>query len=379
MKSTKVLFSPVILPGLLLLAGCSGGALPEAGANKDSAVVITISKPSGSNAGGVTASGQVEAMQTAAISTRVMGTITHIYVKVGDKVKKGQVLATISSEDLVAKRGQADAQIAGARADAENARKDFDRFTTLFSRQSATASELDNATLRYNAAKSRLEAALQMRNEVDASMTYTRLAAPFPGVVTQKLADVGSLASPGMPLLTMEQNSVLQVSASVAESDITRIRTGDRAALEIKSTGSKVSGLVTQISASSAATGGQYLVKISLPPEGQEGLYAGMYVNVFIPAGVRAAGGTAQGGTSLVTPAATANEAILVPVSALVQNDQLTGLYTVSNAHTALLRWVRTGKTVGDKIEILSGLGADEPFITSAAGKLYNGAPVKEQ
>jgi hypothetical protein len=57
----------------------------------------------------------------------------------------------------------------------------------------------------------------------------------------------------------------------------------------------------------------------------------------------------------------------------------LTGLYTISSTHTALLRWVRTGKTVGDKIEILSGLDSDEPFIASAAGKLYNGAPVKEQ
>jgi RND family efflux transporter MFP subunit len=372
MKYTHALFSSVIVPGLLLLAECSDGPLPEAGANKGSAVAVTISKPSAAKADGVSASGQVEALQTAAISTRVMGTITRIYVKVGDKVNKGQLLATIGNEDLAAKRGQVDAQIAGAKADVVNARKDLDRFTTLFSRQSATASELDNATLRYNAAKSRFDAAQEMRKEIEASMAYTRLSAPFPGVVTQKLADEGSLAGPGMPLLMVEQNNVLQVSASVAESDITRIKPGDKAALEIKSTGSKASGFITQVSASSAATGGQYLVKISLPADAQKSLYAGMYVNVFISGSAPAAGEKGQA-------SAPGNEAILVPVSALVQNDQLTGLYTVSSAHTALLRWVRTGKTVGDQIEILSGLGPDEPFIAGAAGKLYNGAPVKAQ
>jgi RND family efflux transporter MFP subunit len=211
-----------------------------------------------------------------------------------------------------------------------------------------------------------------MRNEVEASMAYTRLIAPFQGVITQKLADEGSLANPGAPLLIVEQNKVLQVSATVAESDISRIRPGDKAALEIKSTGSKATGIITQVSASSAATGGQYQVKISLPADLQKSLYAGMYVNVFIAGGTPAAGEIGQA-------SAPGNEAILVPVSVLVQNDQLTGLYTVSNVHTALLRWVRTGRIVGDKIEILSGLGPDEPFIASATGKLYNGVPVKEQ
>jgi len=361
MKYTNTLLVSAIIPGLLLLTACSGGPRPEAGENRDAPVLVTLATPSGSNPDGVTVSGQVESIQSAAISTRVMGTITRIYVKVGDKVNKGQVLAVISSEDLAARRAQADARIAGSRAELENARKDLDRFTNLYNRQSATASELDNATLRYNAAKAGLDGAQQMRGEVEAAMAYTRLTAPFPGVITQKLADEGSMAGPGVPLLMVEQNNILQVGATVAESDISRIRTGDKAQLEIKSTGSQAEGVVTQISTSSASTGGQYLVKISIPAEARKGLYAGMYVGAFIP--VKGASG----------------KAILVPLSALLQNDQLTGLYTISSGHTALLRWVRTGKTVGDKIEVLSGLGADESFIVRANGKLYNGAPVREQ
>jgi hypothetical protein len=70
---------------------------------------------------------------------------------------------------------------------------------------------------------------------------------------------------------------------------------------------------------------------------------------------------------------------VLVPVSSLVNKDQLTGLYTISSNHTALLRWIRTGKIFGDKIEVLSGLAANEKYIVSADGNLYNGAPVKEK
>ena len=110
----------------------------------------------------------------------------------------------------------------------DNARKDLDRYTALFARQSATASELDNASLRFYAARSGLEAAKQMRKEIDASAAYARLTAPFTGVVTQRLMDEGSLATPGTPILTIEQDGLLRVNATIAESDISRIRTGRR-------------------------------------------------------------------------------------------------------------------------------------------------------
>lgn len=354
----------MLLPGLFLMGACSGGPLPEMEGNNNKPVSVSVANPSGNAPGGISASGQVEAAQTAAISTRVIGTITRIYVKVGDKVSKDRLLATIGSQDLLAKKAQAVAAISGAQAELENAKKDYDRYTQLYNRQSATSGELDNATLRYNAAKSRLEGAQQMRNEVDASISYTRLTAPFAGTVTQKMADEGSMASPGMPLLMIEQNNQLQVSAAIAESDISHIRTGDKARVEIKSTGNTTGGTITQLNPSSASSGGQYLVKISLPADAQKGLYAGMYANVFVP--VKNTGAATAG-----------SDAVLVPVSALVRNDQLTGLYTISSGHTALLRWVRTGKQYGDKIEVLSGLGKEETFIVSADGKLYNGVPVQ--
>ena len=71
------------------------------------------------------------------------------------------------------------------------------------------------------------------------------------------------------------------------------------------------------------------------------------------------------------------SEKVMVPESALVQQGQLNGIYTVANGNTAILRWLRLGKTYGNQVEVLSGLSADEPYIIAAEGKLFNGAKVK--
>jgi len=370
MRTLYIPLLAVSATALLLLAGCSGNEPSASGAKKDNPVTVSIAQPSQNHSVGITASGQVEAVNTASISTRLMGTITHIYVKVGDIVRQGQLLATISSDEIAAKRAQVDAQIAGAQADMDNAQKDLARYKALYNKQSATQSELDNVTLRCQATQSRLEAARQMRKEVDASGAYARLTAPFGGVVTQKLMDQGSLAVPGAPIVTVEQNDELRVNVTITESDISRIRSGDKAAITIKSTGLATTGSVTQLSVSSAATGGQYMVKITLPREVQKSLYSGMYANVFIPIKGRGAAGTAT---------SAGIEGVWVPAAALVEEDQLTGIYTVSNMHTALLRWVRTGKRDGDRVEILAGLNAGESFIAGSSGKLYNGVPVIEK
>lgn len=382
MKHKHILISGLLIGAILSLTGCAGHASPEIQQQKETPVTVVTATPTRALSDGVIASGQVESQNAASISTRLMGTITKIFVKVGDHVRQGQLLATISSDDIAAKKAQTDARTAGAQADLDNAQKDYDRYNALYNKQSATASELDNATLRLKAARSALEASQQMRREVDASAAYARLTAPFTGTVTQKLADEGSLATPGAPILTLEQNDILRVNATIAESDISRIRTGDKAALEIRSGGLTAAGTVTQISVSSVATGGQYQIKISLPQDIQKNLYAGMYVNVFIPEKTSRPQPAASGPQNASAPqdaSAPQNASVLVPASALVEKDQLTGIYTVSAMHTALLRWIRTGKKIGDKVEVLSGLNENEPFIVSATGKLYNGVPITEK
>lgn len=364
MRHIKSLLGISLAAVILFLSACGGKKHTETTDNI-APVPVTVSTPGGAVEDGISVSGKIEAQQTANISTRMMGTITRIYVKVGDKVRRGQLLVSISSQDIQAKQAQTNASIAEAQANVSNAQKDYDRFTNLYKKQSASAKELDNVTLQYNAAKARLEAATQMRNEVNAMLSYSNLTAPFDGVVTQRMADEGNMANPGMPLLTIEQNTQLEVGATVSESDINSIKKGDKAQVEVKAIGKTLECMISEISPSSQFTGGQYLVKLSIPEKEKKDLYAGMYVNVFIPV----SGKTATTGSTA---------AVLVPLRSLVNKDQLTGVYTISNSNTALLRWARTGKTFGDKIEVLSGLAPNEKFIVSAEGKLYNGVPVTE-
>jgi RND family efflux transporter MFP subunit len=349
---------------LLALSACSSGAKKDAQITSDTAIVVTVSTPAGEQQQGLNVSGQIEAAQSANISTRVMGYITKLNVKVGDHVSAGQVLATISNDDILAKRAQADAMITEADAGLKNAQKDYDRFNNLYKQQSASAKELDNVSQQYTSAKARLEAAKQMRNEVNATLNYTRLTAPFSGVVTQKLADAGSMANPGMPILTIEQSGSYQVSASVPESYIDQVKQGSSVVVAIDAIHKTLTGSVSQISQSSQFTGGQYTVKISIPGNQQQGLFAGMYANVSIPV------------KQNIKVNAT-DSRILVPASCIEHKDDLTGLYTVGDNHTALLRWVRLGKVEGNKVEVLSGRAPNEQFIASAEGRLFNGAAIK--
>jgi RND family efflux transporter MFP subunit len=345
---------------MAILNACAGGN-EKMNEMIEKPVFVTLSAGTEASEQAILASGEIEAVQTANISTRVMGRITNIFVKTGDRVHKGQLLATVWDDDIKAKRAQADAMIAEAGWTYAAAQKDFDRFTNLYQQQSATAKELDNVTLQYNSAKERVAAARQMRSEVNAVLSYSSLTAPFDGVVTQKLAEAGSMANPGMPILTIEQDGNFQVSASIAESDIGLIHLGDTAAIQIKSTGKHLDGKIIQINPSSQFTGGQYNIKIGIPGNAQKDIYAGMFAGVSIP-------------VKNIRQAKT--DVVLVPLSAIVHRDELTGVYTVSANNKALLRWIRLGKIYGDKAEVISGLSRDEQFIHSSESKLYNGAPV---
>ena len=131
--------------------------------------------------------------------------------------------------------------------------------------------------------------------------------------------------------------------------------------IQIKSTGKIFDGKIIQINPSSQFTGGQYIIKISIPESAKAGIYSGMFAGVSIPVK----------GSQHVN-----NNTVIIPSSAIVNRDELTGVYTVGSNNTALLRWIRVGKSYGDKVEVISGLSKNEKFIRSADGKLYNGAPV---
>lgn len=305
-------------------------------------------------------SGKIQAVNSADLSTRMMGYVNEVYVHVGDQVKKGELLVSINNSDLQAKRAQVDASILEAKAAYENAKKDYERFQTLYKQQSASQKELDDMTARYQMANARMEAAKQMKNEVNAQFAYVNITAPFEGVVTQKTVKKGDMANPGMPLVTVENPNKFEVIAMVPETEISQITKDSSVEVQVKSLNKTLKGTVSQVSTSAKHTGGQYLVTIQM--EASNDIMSGMFVTVQFPVEKKQQ-----------------SEVVLVPKSALVTKGQLSGIYTVSESQTAILRWVRLGRTYGDMVEVLSGLSIDESYITSSEGKLFNGAKVLVQ
>jgi len=360
MKS-KIYIRVAVLTITMLLASC-GGEDKKAVADTTPAVSVQVGTVSeDSNNPFLTASGKIEAAKSANLSTRMMGYVDKIYVHVGDKVKNGQLLLSINNADVSAKLAQVNAGITEAQAAFNNAEKDYNRFTALFQENSASQKELDDMTANYSMAKARLESAKQMKNEVIAQLSYANIRAPFSGVVTNKFINTGDMANPGMPLLEVEAQGKYQVLAMVPESGILDIKTNSEVDVLLKSLGKTVKGKVTEVSTSAKNTGGQYLVKVVLE-DSDANILSGMYATVQFPVERKVA-----------------SNAIMIPTEAIVENGQLTGVYTVSQSNTALLRWLRLGRTFGDKVEVLSGLSADEEYIVSAEGKLFNGVKISVQ
>ncbi|SFT00284.1 RND family efflux transporter, MFP subunit [Zhouia amylolytica] len=308
--------------------------------------------------GVLNASGKIEAVNSANLSTRMMGYVNKIYVNIGEKVKKGQLLVSISNNELQAQRAQVNAKITEASAAVNNAKKDYERYKNLYEQNSASQKEFDDVTANFKMAKARLEAANEMKNEIAAQFAYINIRAPFNGVVINTFIDEGDMANPGVPLLAIEGPGKFEVTAMVPENEISNIKSGIPVAVFIKAIDTTIKAQVSELSISAKNTGGQYLMKAVLD-DTEAPVLSGMYATVMIP-----------------TENKLKTSTVYLPKDVLVKKGQLTGIYTLSEQQTAILRWLRIGKTFGDKVEVLSGLNPDESYIVSAKGKLYNGAKV---
>ena len=356
----KFLYTSLLLVALLGLTGCSNSS-KEKNSDNTSAIAVTVSSAStDNNIPFLTASGKVEAVNSASLSTRMMGFVNKVHVNVGQKVSKGQLLISINNSDLSAKKAQATAGVTEAQAAFSNAEKDYQRFKNLFAENSASQKELDDQHSRYEMAKARLEGARQMKNEVESQFAYVNLRAPFSGVITNRFIDEGDMANPGVPLISVEGPGSFEVTASLPEREISKIKSGTEVLVSITSIGVQLPGTITEVSSSAKNTGGQYLVKVVLDKtEADSGVLSGMYATVQFP-----------------IEKSDESSTLLVPQKAIVHRGELTGIYTVSQSNTSILRWLRLGRSFGDKVEVLSGLSADEKYIIDAESKIYNGSKI---
>lgn len=281
----------------------------------------------------VEVTGQVAAMFQATLSSRIQGTIETLLVREGTQVSKGQVLIRLDSRDL-----QAD--LARVHAEIENAKAHLDRMNQLYAQDAVSKQEMENATRAYRVAEAN-------RKAVEAQLSYTTVKAPFDGVITEKHVEAGELASPGQPLLKMEDPWRLRLEATVAEGDLKALSRGDKIPVMIDAFGDQVlSGTITHILPAGDPRTHTFMVKLELPKIA--GLKAGMFGRFPLDKG--------------------ATPCLLVPSTAIVERGELTSLFVVGEDHVARLRWVKTGRHFDQKdVEILSGLNEGERVMTDGS------------
>lgn len=358
----NILKITLFFTALFTLIYCSSDKEKTVVAQEDTIQVSVSQAESIDNLDFFNTSGKLIAKKSVNISTRLIGYITSFPVEVGQNVRVGQLLISINNTDIQAKSAQVDAQIKQAQTKYNIAKKDYERFQNLYNLESASQKELDDMAANYQMATAGLEAVKQLKKEITAQFKYTNITAPVSGVVTAKFAQQGDLANPGMHLLTIESSTDLQAQLMVSENVISQIKPEMEIEITVKSTNEKIKGIIGEISQSSTQTGGQYIVKADI--QSSENLLPGMYVNARFPIDLN----------KNLRPEKNTN--VIIPKSALVIKGQLAGIYIISDQNTSILRWIKTGEDFGQTVEVISGLKPGERYISSAQGRLYNGAKV---
>ncbi|MDA0196325.1 MAG: efflux RND transporter periplasmic adaptor subunit [Bacteroidetes bacterium] len=299
-------------------------------------------------------SGKVVADDKLILSTKLQGQVKQLLVDEGDKVRKGQLLLTIKSNELDARLASTGSSLKEAQSSLQNIIKNYSRISKLFEKGSATQKEMDDITAGRDAATARTQSVEGAILELEELLTYASLTSPINGFVSQKFINPGAMATPGSPLIAIESLEELKVDINVPEFEIGTFTEGDPVEVHIGT--ESFSGQVNKIIPSSEFSGPQFKVSVKLLTT-NEGLKPGMFARV-----------------SLLKET---ESKILVPITSIYQRGQLTGIFTVSTQGEALLRWVRTGKEFAEGVEILSGLVAGEKYIVASESKLYDGIKVE--
>jgi RND family efflux transporter MFP subunit len=284
--------------------------------------------------------GSADAVQRATLSTRLMGNVVSVLVQEGDRVRSGQPLVRLDAREIASKRDQVEAGIAAAEAVYHDAQTQAARFRALYADSAATRYQLEQVETGLTRAESGLSTARAARAELDAVGSYADVRAPFPGVVTRRHVDPGAFAAPGAPLLELQDPSQLRVTVSVPAALASGLRRGMSlgATVEGRATTAMIEGVVP------SGAGTVYTVNALIGNRKGE-LLAGSAATLAIPTGGR--------------------RAILLPVSALVREGDLTGVRVKSDAGSRL-RWLRLGEEREGQVEVLSGLTAGDVVLLGA-------------
>lgn len=384
-----------VLTVLVIMAGCGGEAVRhDTEAENAAPVSVQVEKV---KALGVMSAhqavGTVQSKYGSTISSKVVGNVLAVHVREGERVQEGQLLVEIDSREADVRRSQAEAGMVeaesalveaesgvlaarsgvdAAEANASLAKATYDRFQELLKRKSVSQQEFDEAEAGYKAAEAQAVRAKEMLasmkakkaqvmariSQAEASLAnarlyqdYAMIHAPISGVVIRKTVDVGQLATPGLPLITIEDSSAYWLEVAVGESQMQYVQLGQPASVRIDALGREFEAKVGEIIPAADSSSRSFTVKLDLPSE--PGLRSGLYG--------RAAFSTSE------------RKALSVAASALIEKGQLVGVFVVDSERRARFRLVKTGGKLGDRIEVLAGLKEGDEVVIAPSYEVREG------
>lgn len=310
--------------------------------------------------------GTVRAAETSDLASQMMGNIVEMKVQEGDWVHRGQVLAVLDESQPRAAVDRATAaelaaqqQLGAAETDLALAESTLKRTQYLYEQKVVSQQEFEDVKARQEAdlarsdvAKAGLAQARAALKEARTSLDYTRIRAPFNGIVTHRKADSGALASPGMPIFTVEDTRRYRLEVAVNENDVRYARAGEKVSIAVEAIGeAALKGKVVQIVPAADPASRAFLVKIDLPADPR--LRSGLFGRAEFYRGKQ--------------------QTLLIPRSAVVERGQLQSVFVLDQNNVASLRYITLGKSSGPEIEVLSGLQSGDRLVANPGERDLNG------
>lgn len=317
------------------LAACSSHHAPEkhSGAPPLASVRVQLERtPAERRFDGI-----VQAVDRATLTAQTTGRVAAIYHHVDEFVPAGTLLMRLHATIQRASLGQARAALRAAQARATEARKRYRRIRDMYDQQVVPKADLDRVTAARDAAVAQLNSARAALASAIEGVDYTEIRAPYAGVVTRRMVEVGEAVAPGTPLIGIASLKSLRVVVSIPESLANTVRGIGKATIQFD--GRSIRAARVTVFPEASAQSNTFRVHLALP-SAVPGLYPGMVVRAAFQTGERSQ--------------------LLVPQRAVVRRSEVTAVYLVQPNGNTLLQQVRLGEPVGDRVEVLSGLTPGE-------------------
>jgi HlyD family secretion protein len=352
--------------GLLALA--AGGAAPAADDKAPPAAPASAPKPAltvsvttpqaGRWPETVSANGNVAAWQEAVIGAEAQGLrLTEVRVNVGDRVKRGQLLALLAADTLTADAAATRAGVAEAEATQAEAAANAERARQLQASGAISAQQIQQYVTAEATARARVTSLKAQLRAAEVRLAQTRILAPDDGVVSSRSATLGAVVQPGQELFRVIRKERLEWRAEVAASELARIRPGQKVQIAIAGR-EAVTGNVRMVAPTVDAATRNGIVYVDLAGTASDSpAKAGMFARGEVAVGQR--------------------EGVTLPQSAVVLRDGFHWVFQIGPGNQVQQRKVDVGARVGDRIEVSGGLARDARVVAQGAGFLADGDVVR--